>query len=112
VTDWLQLLGCEVMFDERFGFSFMGKQSKIGWWRESLGGLLPLPGVCLRDCRLQAAFPVTGASPLAAAGVDGRARNGAPGRLAASAGSRRLRQLLAAGGLHGQARHSVRFPVA
>ena len=37
VTDWLQLLGCEVMFDERFGFSFMGKQSRIGWWRESLG---------------------------------------------------------------------------
>jgi hypothetical protein len=37
VTDWLQLLGCEVMFDERFGFSFMGRQSKIGWWRESLG---------------------------------------------------------------------------
>ena len=37
VTDWLQLLGCEVMFDDRFGFSFMGKQSRIGWWRESLG---------------------------------------------------------------------------
>ncbi len=37
VTDWLQLLGCEVMFDERFGFSFMGKQSRIGWWRESMG---------------------------------------------------------------------------
>lgn len=37
VTDWLQLLGCEVMFDERFGFSFMGRQSRIGWWRESLG---------------------------------------------------------------------------
>lgn len=37
VTDWLQLLGCEVMFDERFGYSFMGKQSRIGWWRESVG---------------------------------------------------------------------------
>lgn len=37
VTDWLQLLGCEVMFDERFGFSFMGRQSRVAWWRESLG---------------------------------------------------------------------------
>ena len=29
VTDWLQLLGCEVMFDERFGYSFMGKQLSL-----------------------------------------------------------------------------------
>ncbi|MEH8157951.1 methyltransferase domain-containing protein [Aeromonas veronii] len=37
VTDWLHLLGCEVMFDERFGYSFMGKQSWHSWWRESIG---------------------------------------------------------------------------
>lgn len=37
VTDWLQLLGFEVMFEERFGYSWMGRKSSVGWWRESLG---------------------------------------------------------------------------
>ncbi len=37
VTDWLQLLGFEVMHDDRFGYAMMGPRSRIGWWRESLG---------------------------------------------------------------------------
>jgi SAM-dependent methyltransferase len=60
VTDWLQLLGCEVMFDERFGFSFMGKQSRIGWWRESLGRdyCRPLASVYVIAARKRR-FPIT-----------------------------------------------------
>jgi SAM-dependent methyltransferase len=37
VIDWLLLLGFEVMFDERFGYSLKGVHSMAGWWRESLG---------------------------------------------------------------------------
>ncbi len=115
VTDWLQLLGCEVMFDERFGFSFMGRQSKIGWWRESLGrdycrSLASVYVIAARKRR----FPVPPVRrrwrrPEAMA-APGMARQG--GERAAGLGAAVFSKLLAAGGLTGKLVTAFVFRVA
>ncbi len=37
VTDWLELLGFEIIHLESFGFSTLSQHSRIHWWRENLG---------------------------------------------------------------------------